>query len=58
MDMDKEQIREAMRQAAANLAIEGLKTTEEEDELIELRLSGMISHEEFIRRALELAKRG
>lgn len=57
MKFSEHEIEQAMKQAAANLAIEGLETTEEQDELIRKKLRGEISHDEFIQEALRLAKR-
>jgi len=49
------EIEQALKEAKASLAVEGLYTTSEEDELIRKKLRGEISHDEFLRRALELA---
>lgn len=49
-------IERAMKQAEANLNVEGIVVTEQESELVRKSLRGEISYEEFIQRALELAK--
>ena len=49
-------IERAMKNAEASLNVEGMYTTEKEKELIRKSLRGDISHEEFIRRVVELAK--
>ena len=50
-------IENAMKQAKANLAIEGLHVTGEEEALIRKKLQGELSHEEFLKHAAELAKK-
>lgn len=50
-------IERAMKNAEASLNAEGMYTTEEEKQLIRKSLRGEISHEEFIRQAVELAKK-
>lgn len=52
----KSDIEKAMKEAGANLAIEGLHVSEKGDELIRMKLRGEISHEEFLKRAAEVAK--
>jgi len=49
-------IERAMKMAKANLAVEGLHVSAEGDELIRRKLRGELSHEEFLKRAAELAK--
>ncbi|PTX48303.1 hypothetical protein C8P63_14612 [Melghirimyces profundicolus] len=53
----EEQVKRMMDAAKASLAIEGLHTTETEDQLIKKRLMSEISQEEFLQRAKELAIR-
>lgn len=43
------------RAASGNIIHEGMECTEEEKELIRLRYLRLITEEEFIKRALELA---
>jgi len=49
-------IEKAMKQAGASLAIEGLYVSHKGDELIRQKLRGDITKEEFLKRALEIAK--
>jgi predicted component of type VI protein secretion system len=49
-------IEKAMKQAEANLNIEGLHVSDHGDELIRAKLRGEISHEEFLKRAAEASK--
>jgi hypothetical protein len=46
----------AMKYAEASLNVEGMYTTKKQNELIRKSLRGEISHEEFLRQAVELAK--
>jgi predicted DNA-binding protein len=53
-----EQIEYTMREAKASFEIEDLYLPEGADELIRKRLRREISHDAFIKEALEIAKRG
>lgn len=50
-------IEAAMKEAEASLNIEGLYTTEEQNELIRRCLAGELSHDDFVQKVLGLAKR-
>ncbi|MCP1312066.1 antitoxin VbhA family protein [Paenibacillus tyrfis] len=52
-----EKIEDALRQALANLAIEGITVTAEGEELIRKKLRGEISQAEFVKASVELATR-
>lgn len=52
-----EKIEDALRQALANLAIEGITVTAEGQELIRRKLRGEISQAEFVKASVELATR-
>jgi hypothetical protein len=49
-------IEKAMKQADASLKIEGLEVSKAGDELIRKKLRGELSHEEFLKRAAEVAR--
>lgn len=49
-------IEKAMKNAEASLNVDGYTTMEAEKQLIRKSLRGEITHEEFIKRAIELAK--
>jgi hypothetical protein len=49
-------VEKAMKQADASLKIEGLEVSQEGDELIRKKLLGEITHEEFLKRAAEVAR--
>lgn len=53
--MTKRSIEDSMSRAAASNALSGKYTTEEQNKLIIANLEGKITHEEFIKKALELA---
>ncbi|MDO3682113.1 hypothetical protein [Paenibacillus ehimensis] len=53
-----QRIREAMRQAEASSAIEGLEISERGNELIYRFWNGEMDHSEFLRLSLELARGG
>jgi hypothetical protein len=55
-DKDRE-IKKAMANAKASIEIEGLKITKKSEDLVYERLIGNISEEEFLKRALEIARR-
>jgi hypothetical protein len=46
-----------MANAKASIEIEGLKITKKSEDLVYERLIGNISEEEFLKRALEIARR-
>ena len=50
-------VEKAMKQADTSLEIEGLRVPDAGDELIWKKLRGEISHEEFLKRAAEIAAR-
>ncbi len=52
------EIEKAFRYAEASLNVEGMYTTDEEKALIKQSLRGDISKEEFIKRAVEIARNG
>ncbi len=56
MKPTKEVLERALRSAKASLAVEGMILTDAEESLVLLRANEKIAHEEFIRRAIELAK--
>jgi hypothetical protein len=51
------EIKKAMANAKASIEIEGLKITKRSEDLVYERLIGNISEEEFLKRALEIARR-
>ncbi|MFJ6414368.1 hypothetical protein ACIQLG_16420 [Terribacillus saccharophilus] len=53
--MTKNSIEESMRRAEATNVLSGKYATEEQNKLIKANLEGKITHEEFIKKALELA---
>jgi hypothetical protein len=53
-----EQISRWIRQAKATLAVEGLHLCERGEKLVRAKLKGELSHQEFLRLALETAKAG
>lgn len=53
--MPKRSIEESMRSAEATNALSGKYATDEQNKLIKANLEGKITHEEFIKKALELA---
>lgn len=58
MAMDQQQhIEHAMREAEASLNVEGMYSTEEDDQLIRQCLEGKISYDVFLEKALELSKK-
>jgi hypothetical protein len=50
-------IEKALQEAKATLAIEGLELTKEEEDLIRSRQQGDLTQEQFLEKALEIAKR-
>lgn len=58
LSTNDKRIDEAMRQAQANLDIEGLSVPAEGDELILKVFRGEISQADFVKAAAEIAKRG
>ncbi|SEO08085.1 hypothetical protein SAMN04489762_3437 [Terribacillus saccharophilus] len=52
--MPKRSIEESIRRAKASNALEGLHSTKEQDELVKLSLEGKITHDDFIKKVLEL----
>ncbi len=52
----KEPIEKALRNAKASLEISGFNVTEKHEKLVRSRLNGEMSEEEFLKKALELAK--
>ncbi|MGP4074160.1 antitoxin VbhA family protein [Piscibacillus sp. B03] len=53
MKKDKKAIQQALDSAKGSLAIENLHLSKEEERLIEQRLAGELSEEEFIKKVLE-----
>ncbi len=53
---NEEPIEKALRNAKASLEISGFNVTEKHEKLVRSRLNGEISEEEFLKKALELAK--
>jgi len=47
---------DAMKYVRATLGFEGLELTEEEEKLLERAFHGEITEEEYMRKALEMAK--
>lgn len=54
----EERIQEMLDAAKGNLAIEGIYLSQEEEELIKSKIRGEITHEEFLKKAKELALKG
>jgi hypothetical protein len=53
---NEEPLEKALRNAKASLEISGLNVTAKHEKLVQSRLNGEISEEEFLKKALELAK--
>lgn len=53
---NEEPIEKALRNAKASLEISGFNVTAKHEKLVQSRLNGEISEEEFLKKALELAK--
>ncbi|MCP3030905.1 hypothetical protein LF817_06065 [Halobacillus sp. A1] len=51
-----EQAESMMESAKASMAIEGMNLSKREESLVMKRLTGSITHKEFLKRALELAR--
>ncbi|MBH0230358.1 hypothetical protein [Halobacillus yeomjeoni] len=54
----EEQAEDLMRSAQASMAIEGFSLTKEQKVLVKQCLTGAISHQEFLKQALELSRHG
>lgn len=52
----KNAIESAMKQAKASLAISGMELSEQQERLVLMRTRGFMTHDEFIRLALRMAK--
>ncbi|TCP31282.1 hypothetical protein EV207_103166 [Scopulibacillus darangshiensis] len=55
---NEKQINHYIQEAKATLAIEGLNLNNQAAKLIKEKLSGKLSEDDFLKRALELAKNG
>lgn len=53
--MSQKKIEEAMNYAKKSLELENMHVTKKQSKLVKESLEGKISHEEFIKKALELA---
>lgn len=53
---NEEPMERAFRNAKASLEISGFNVTEKHEKLVRSRLNGEMSEEEFLKKALELAK--
>jgi disulfide oxidoreductase YuzD len=51
------ELKRAMEEVKASFRVEGIELTEEHDKLVLERFTGKISHEEFIQRAKDAARR-
>lgn len=54
----EEQAEHLMRSAQASMAIEGFSLNQKQELLVKKCLTGVISHKEFLKRALELSRHG
>ncbi|WP_044642070.1 hypothetical protein [Risungbinella massiliensis] len=52
-----ENLEQLLREAKANLAIEGIELTREEEDLVKANLLGELDDQDFHIRAIELAKK-
>lgn len=50
-------VKEQLKEARAIVELESLKINNEQEELVKLKISGEITEEEFIEKALQLSKR-
>jgi hypothetical protein len=55
MNHEDSKIRKAMANAKATISLEGFQISKETGELVYERLTGAISEEEFLKRALKMA---
>lgn len=53
---NEDPLEKALRNAKASLEISGFNVKEKHEKLVRLRINGEISEEEFLKKALELAK--
>ncbi|QQE76755.1 antitoxin VbhA family protein (plasmid) [Brevibacillus composti] len=57
MAYSDEQLENSLRNAKASLAVEGMIVTDEDEKLIRAALKAEITHEEFLRIAMERASK-